>query len=223
MIHFHPDDNILAEYSAGSLSTALAISVKSHLYMCSKCRERVSQLNLVGSALVMNANIEDEDKNYHKQTFSALMERIRSTPNDTFPHERDQANSDPSLPPIIQSLIPERNQIKWHRVSPSLKQANLNTGQSKYEVCLHKISKGGKVAHHDHRGMEATLVLKGAFSDENGTYKAGDFILRYPGEKHRPCATQNQDCLCLSVTEAPVKLTGFLGTVLNPFLSFNPA
>ena len=60
MIRFHPDENMLVEYTAGSLSTALAIAVKAHLQMCSVCRERVSQLNMLGSVLLTNSEIKDE-------------------------------------------------------------------------------------------------------------------------------------------------------------------
>ncbi|RYZ78888.1 MAG: transcriptional regulator, partial [Moraxellaceae bacterium] len=99
----------------------------------------------------------------------------------------------------------------------------LVTGQNQYEVAFQRITSGGKVIEHDHRGLEVTLVLHGSFSDEGGVYNEGDFLVRNPGDVHRPTATQNQDCLCLSVTEAPVSVTGFFGKFINPFLTIKPA
>ena len=95
-------------------------------------------------------------------------------------------------------------------------------GERRYELALHKIDAGGKVPDHDHRGQEITVVLKGSFSDEDGVYQPGDFLVREPGESHRPMAAQNDDCICLSVLEAPIKLKG-LKSLLNPFLSFSPS
>lgn len=225
MIHFHPTEDMLVEYAAGSLDQALAISIKAHIEMCPECREKVSRYNQLGATLMMNEEVEHADEaEGQQQSFADLMTRIKSTSaNEQARFTPTAKPKNTTLPAVLDALLPARSKLKWRRVSPSLKQANLATGQNQYEVCLHKISKGGKVAHHDHRGLEVTLVLSGAFSDENGTYKKGDFVVRQPGERHRPCATQNQDCLCLSVVAAPVKLTGFMGTLINPLLRFNPA
>ena len=37
---------------------------------------------------------------------------------------------------------------------------------------------------------------------------------------HRPTADPGQDCLCLTVTDAPRRLTGWIGRWLNPFIRF---
>lgn len=177
----------------------------------------------------------------NEASFSALMAKIKTHEQQhSAPKSTTQLGSEPSvqsqaerqlrspykidgLPELVQKLIRNEGKLKWQFLSPSLKQARLRSGQNKYEVCLHKIRKGGKVASHDHRGTEITVILDGAFSDENGTYRKGDFLLREPGQKHRPTATQDQDCLCLSVVAAPVKISGFLGKLLNPFMRIHPA
>ena len=86
-----------------------------------------------------------------------------------------------------------------------------------------KISAGGVAPEHDHSGTEMTVVLKGSFSDKEGIYQEGDFILKEPGQIHQPISARNEDCLCLSVESAPVKLTGFFGRMVNPFIKHNAA
>ena len=88
---------------------------------------------------------------------------------------------------------------------------------------MQRICAGGTTPEHDHRGTEMTVVLEGSFSDEKGIYREGDFLLKEPGDVHQPVSARNQDCLCLSVQEAPVKLTGLWGKVLNPFIRLHPA
>jgi putative transcriptional regulator len=234
MITHHPDDNLLTEYSSGSLANALGVIVCAHLQTCLHCRKRVEQLNKLGAA-ILNQSIAEA---VQSESFEQLMTRIRSQNSETGvkdktsgPLEKPQElhstyANDPLLkqvPKVIAKLLPSDGKLKWKRVSAALKTAGLKTGQSEYEVAFQRISSGGKVVEHDHGGLEVTMVLCGSFSDEDGVYNKGDFLVRNPGEVHRPTATQNQDCLCISVVEAPVKITGLFGKLVNPFLSFKPA
>ncbi len=226
MITHHPDDNFLAEYASGGLAWALSVSVSAHLQMCPRCRQKVANLNTIGGAL-LNASIAEPCLT---DDFQQLMQRIDRHDSSTVVSQGESRQSfsstDPMLshlPKIIETLLGKSQALKWKRVSGSLKAAQLTTGQSDYEVAFQRISSGGKVVEHDHRGLEVTLVLKGSFSDEQGIYTEGDFLVRNTGEVHRPTATLNQDCLCLSVVAAPVRVTGFLGVLINPFLSFKPA
>lgn len=228
MITHHPDDNILTEYAGGSLATALGLIVCAHLQTCPHCRQRVEHLNKLGAA-ILNQSVAEPVQG---DTFAQLMERIRNqktaapAPEKKVPELHATYANDPMLkhvPKVIAKILPRDGKLKWQRASSSLKTARLTTGQQEYEVAFQRISSGGKVVEHDHRGLEVTLVLHGSFSDEDGVYSPGDFLVRTPGEVHRPTATQNQDCLCISVVEAPVKVTGLMGKFINPFLSFKPA
>lgn len=230
MINYHPDDNVLTEYASGSLAMALGLIVCAHLQACPHCRKRVEHLNKLGATILTQSVAEA----VQPETFEQLMTRIRTQHTDVAasdktikPQELHSAYmNDPLLkrvPKIIAKLLPRDGKLKWERVSKGLKSARLVTGQKQYEVAFQRITSGNKVVEHDHRGLEVTLVLCGSFSDEDGVYSEGDFLVRTPGEVHRPTATQNQDCLCISVVEAPVKVTGLFGKLINPFLSFKPA
>jgi len=232
MINHHPDDNLLAEYTSGSLAWALSLSVCAHIQLCPHCRQRAANLNKIGGALLNASPMEP----CAAGNFERLMQRISQqekspvlanvTSDVTGSVVTGPAVTDPmlsELPKVIAKLLPTNRKLKWQRVSSSLKTVRLTTGQRDYEVAFQRISSGGKVVEHDHGGVEVTLVLKGSFSDEQGVYSEGDFLVRNAGEVHRPTATLNQDCLCLSVVAAPVRVTGFLGHLINPFLSFRPA
>ncbi len=212
------------EFSSGNLDWAVSIAVSAHLQLCPTCKQKVTQLNTLGSAMLnRTASVAVEDKSFDK-----LMARIKNieknqeTPTITPKEEQSACERTRHLPSVVQKLIPKEKPLKWSFISPSLKAAQLDTGQNKYEVSFHKIKCGGKVAEHDHKGLEVTLILEGSFSDSEGNYVVGDFLVKKPGDVHRPIAAQDQDCLCLSVVEAPVKVTGLMGKVINPFLSVNP-
>jgi putative transcriptional regulator len=66
------------------------------------------------------------------------------------------------------------------------------------------------------------VVLRGGFSDADGDYQAGDFVVRTAGEVHRPAAWPHSDCLTLSVLDGPIYFQGWLARLANPFLKLRP-
>lgn len=242
MIHHHPSTDMLIEYANGSLPWALNIGVAAHVQLCKKCQQQVQLLNNIGGAALQSTSSEV----ISNDLFSRVMGRIdnlnekSATTNSAaqgLRQEEKKSNTEPpspiepkkftppltkvEVPAIIKKLLPEK--VKWRRISSALKSARLVTGQKQYEVCFHKIRKGGTVVEHDHRGLEITVVLEGSFSDKNGVYQRGDFLVKKPGDTHQPTAARNHDCLCLSICEAPVKVTGLMGFFINPFLNIRPA
>lgn len=224
MAQFHPEVELLVEYSAGRSDWAVNICIAAHLHFCPVCREKVAKLNQIGGHWLTRAEHVDVPEHCLTATLATLKgDKIQSSAVSATNAQIAKRNrSYDQLPPVIQKLIPASGKLPWTYAAPSLKVARLTTGQDKYEVCFHKIKKGGTVSEHDHNGRELTLVLEGQFSDENGIYSVGDFIAKQPGEKHRPTATRDQDCLCLSAVEAPVRLTGVFTRLLNPFLRVKP-
>ena len=241
MVNFHPSDNELIEFSAGNTDWALAICISSHIEHCPTCAQKLRSFNKIGGATlskgtkvavstdcfshllnkIKQSSTEETNENLQKSNTS-LVSAPTSEKLGT-----DQSNYDKhiisDLPQVIQKLVSKNMPLHWKRVAPALQEARITTGQDKYEVCFHKIKRGGKIAEHDHGGKEVTMVLRGSFSDEHGTYHVGDYLVKEAGQVHRPLAAQNQDCLCLSIIEAPVRLTGLKGKLINPFLSFKPA
>lgn len=242
MINFHPSDNDLIEFSAGNTDWALGICISSHIEHCPTCAQKLRSFNKIGGATLSKST----KTAVSNDSFSRLLNKIKQ--NEVKEKNAPQNKSNTSslipvsasknygknkdnytnqalddLPQVIQKLVANNKRLHWKRIAPALQEAQITTGQDKYEVCFHKIKRGGKIAEHDHGGKEITVVLRGSFSDEHGTYHVGDYLVKETGQIHRPLATQNQDCLCLSIIEAPVKLTGLTGKLINPFLSFRPA
>ena len=87
-----------------------------------------------------------------------------------------------------------------------------------FRTRLMRIKSGTAMPAHTHRGNELTLVLTGGFSDEHGHFLRGDLAEADASVKHQPVADPGEDCICLAVTDAPLRLTGPVGRLLNPFL-----
>ena len=214
MIQHHPDINTLAEFAAGTLDTAQAVAVSAHLHFCKQCAQSVQQMEKMGGAMLEELTPQHLPEN----SFDSLMQAI----DDSKPQIESTPKSHEALPTVVRQLM-DQEPLKWQKTNASLRTAPLTVGQKDYEVSLQCIQAGGTTPKHDHRGEEMTVVLKGSFSDENGIYQEGDFLMKEPGQVHQPVSAQNQDCLCLSVQEAPVKLTSLWGRFINPFIKLHPA
>ena len=86
-----------------------------------------------------------------------------------------------------------------------------------YTFKLHHLL-SDKAPAHTHRGSETTIVLQGAFADQKGVFNQWDFVVLTDQDEHKPVAVGSEDCITLSVLSAPIKLTGTLTRMLNPFI-----
>lgn len=217
MTQHHPDTQWLTEYVAGTLSDAHALCVSTHLTYCAKCAREVNQLQTVGAAVF---DQQPPCEAVKPGTFDRVLERIGSAPVDA-PAEVTPADTGGTYPAVINKLVPGGfDKLRWTKLGKRIRVAQLQRLDEQRELALHKLLPGGAVASHDHHGQEITVVLCGSFSDEDGVYSNGDFLLRQPGQTHRPTVKGNKECICLSVTDAPVKFTGLLTRLLNPLVAY---
>ena len=222
-VQLHPDADLLVEYSSGSLSPAMCVSVSAHLHFCDSCRDENLRLTEIGGSLLSQVAPEILSASALDNVFAKIDTEAADDvlKPRTVSKQTTTGTELSALPEMIQNLIPT-DEPNWRFLSPSLRAAAIPVGEASCELAWHKIKAGGSTPTHDHKGREVVVVLKGSFSDEDGIYSEGDFIVHHPGEVHRPQASQNEECICLSVLEAPLRLTGTFHRFLNPLFSFNP-
>ena len=107
--------------------------------------------------------------------------------------------------------------IKWRPIGLGVKQSLLKTSGNSTARLLY-IPAGTAVPHHSHNGNELTLVLKGAFEDEVARFGPGDVEMADEDLDHQPIAVEGEDCICLAVTDAPLKFQTFVHKLVQPFL-----
>lgn len=235
MARHHPDNNLLLEYAAGTLDWGLSLAVSAHLHMCNQCRQQVLHLNHIGGALLEMAPAELPSR----ETFRRLMGKIEQfqagDDDNPAPGFRPAKNigariakidrniSDDAafgnLPKVLRKLLQDPG-LKWEKFSKYVRIARPATGQNGFEVFFYRIARGGSMPQHSHSGLEVTLVLNGCFSDVDGIYAPGDFLIREGDEDHAPTATEDQECLCLCIEAAPIVFSGLRGWLNRPLSYF---
>ncbi|MFT2098497.1 ChrR family anti-sigma-E factor [Marinomonas sp. 2405UD66-6] len=226
MTLYHPSIEMLTDYAAGSLPLAHSLCVSAHLEHCRECQQQVRKLEMVGSHLFDQAVTDHHHLNSLKESLLKKLTQAESKQDE----EVLQATIEPKtteekfwdnykIPNSLRQFISNSyEELNWMRLSPSFKIATLHNEKGGAQIALTRVKAGSHMPHHAHTGEEITLVLEGAFSDESGVYRKGDFISRDASHKHKPIVTKDAECICLTVLDAPIEFTGWLARLLNPII-----
>ena len=214
MARFHPTDEHLMAYAGGALDEARGLLVATHLALCPDCRGAVGRFEAVGGDLIDQAPMAPLGRDALARMMARLDEPAPPAP------ARRPIPGDPLLPEPLRGRLGVRlADLRWRRRIGMLAEVELpiaGAGTAK----LLRIGAGGAMPRHTHTDEELTLVLSGGFTDDAGHYLRGDVALGDPGITHRPVADPGEDCICLAVVVGEVRLPGFLGRVLAPFVRF---
>jgi putative transcriptional regulator len=201
-----PVDALLAGYALGTLSRPLSVLVESHLCLNTVNRGYVAALEaLCGVVLSETTGKPLSKRDERLAAIFALDDRDAAPPIPMI--------VDPVLPsPLARFIGHGLDRVSWKSVMPGLKEHRLSD-----EASLLWIGAGRRMPNHTHEGTEATLVLKGSFSDLTGEYLRGDIAIGDEDLDHRPIAGTAEDCICFVVNDAPLRLTGPVGRFIELF------
>lgn len=210
--NFHPELDFITEFAAGSLPLAQSACVSLHITHCRHCQQTAGQLADLGANLFEAQEPMPVD--------DILLHAVLARLDEEKPLEyANKKSSEKDTPAILQRLMRgDFSDLSWKNIGATLSISYLKTGDPDHEVALYHIRAGGRIPEHTHRGTEMTLILEGGFSDANGSYHKGDFLVRRADDVHAPTALQSEDCICLAVLDAPLKFTDWKFRWMNPFL-----
>jgi putative transcriptional regulator len=212
-IKHHLTDDILMAYSAGTLPEAFNLMVASHISLCDVCRAQAESFDAVGGELL------DTSKSAHtSMTADSLAATFALI--DAHPYETITMKTRPKgvLPSPLQDYVGgDLESVKWRAIGLGVKQAVLPTS-SDASARLLFIPAGAAMPDHGHEGIEMTMVLQGAFQDEDDYFACGDVEFADSDLHHTPIADIHTDCICLAVTDAPLKFKGIIPRIAQRFI-----
>lgn len=211
-IKHHLNDAVLMAYSAGTLPEAFNLIVAAHLSLCDSCRAQAESFDALGGALLEQNADTDMDNNSFANTMDLIAGGDIAV---TMP----AAEMTPGvLPKPIQDYVGgDLDSIKWKPIGMGVKQAILPTSKDATARLL-LIPAGTAMPDHGHKGTEMTMVLKGAFQDDDGYFTRGDVEIADSDLHHTPVADTHEDCICLAVADAPLEFNRLLPKIAQRFL-----
>ena len=219
-VQHHISDELLLDYATGNLTEGWSIAVATHLALCPTCRDRLSFMEHTGGQLLEAAD-ENETPATSDDSWAAMKAKLSSDGSARVSAAKPvKAPADiPVLPEPLRSYLGgDVEALKWKALGRGAYHIPIKTGDLGSQVRLLKIPAGKPVPEHSHGGRELTLVLKGAFTDGATVFKRGDIEEADETLTHQPVATPDEDCICLAVTDAPLKFKSFLVRLVQPVL-----
>jgi putative transcriptional regulator len=140
---------------------------------------------------------------------------------DAPPAPQGSAPNDPLLPmPLAAYLGMSSEDIPWKTLVKGLQHFRVKLPKRAGEIRLLKARPGLRLLKHSHRGMEMTMVLKGAYKDATGEYHRGDVSDLDEDIEHQPKVMAGEECICIIASEKPARYSDLLPRLLQPIMGF---
>ena len=210
-VRHHPEDALLLVYAAGGLDGAMSLILATHLTFCARCRGLVARQEEIGGALLEELLPVPMEEGGLDRVLARLDEPVETSAS--------WASNDNTPAPLRAVLGRDLSQACWRKMGPSLSYITLYR-RGTVAVRLLRGAPRTDVGRHSHRGMEYTLVLRGGYTDETGTYEPGDFQTASADVHHNPVADPEEDCINLAVTTGPLRVEGWMQKIAARLFGF---
>jgi putative transcriptional regulator len=211
-IQHHPGEELLLGYASGAANEAVSLLVASHLALCLQCRVTVAAAEVAGGSLLTQVAPVALDQRAYQSVLSRL-----DAPSAAVLREAKLTSEVPA--PLQAYIGTDFERVPWRHITPRLAHYPL-VARGGTRARLIRAMPGAGVATHTHRGEEWTLVLTGAYHDENDRYAAGDVQSTTPDIRHQPVAEPGPVCINLAVTDAPLVFEGLLPKIVGKIFGF---
>ena len=208
---------LISQYALGQLPRAAALLAQSYLEMNPHQRHTADRIEQVGGWSLEKA----EPVAMRAATSDALLAQFEGTAVMSAPRRKSTSEAHESALPssLLAAIGQPLSEVSWKWRGIGAYEHRLSALEDDGIVArLLRIEPGKAVPQHTHEGMEATLVVSGAYSDDAGRFGPGDIELADDAVDHKPIAERGETCICFAVTEAPMQLTGRIGRIFQSLL-----
>ncbi len=215
MISHHPPFEMIVDYATGALPAGVALVAATHAAMCPECRSAVEQLETLGGILVGDMEAEPLEG----KLLTSVMDKLDEpeVPASANTRTLDAATRKLIPPPLRRYVTRSLKDLNWRSIAGVMKEARLAVRTRGVTVSLMHLPPG-RAPKHGHYGHEYSLVLAGGYKDAGQQFLPGDFSMKDSGDVHQQVIDPDGGCICLVALDAPLRLTGLAGRLLNPFL-----
>ncbi len=215
-IRHHPTDETLAAYAAGTLDPGRRLVVASHVERCAACRGFLRGIERVAGVMLEDLSPAPMPPDALTHTLARIdREPAVTVVRSDLPPASLQLSDEPNLPACLKPFEMGR----WRWVGPGVGMRSIIVPDAgNVRVFLLKGSPGIQLPQHTHKGTELTSILSGSFHHDGGDFYAGDFEEADDSVEHRPVVGKDKACICLVALDGQLKLSGWMGALLNPFV-----
>ncbi len=215
-VHHMPAE-LLLDYASGTLAESWSLVVACHLTLCPHCRRELAAIEATAGAMLEQIAPQP----VRSAGFSAVAARLG--PQEAAQTATASAPAEDGLPrPLREYLGIGLKDIRWRWSGTGLQSFALPMRKARGGmVSLLKVAPGAGLPMHTHTGDEMTLVLSGGYTVGESAFRRGDVEIADGSIEHSPTAMTDRPCICLVVTDAPLRFSGSFGWLLNQWARFS--
>jgi putative transcriptional regulator len=207
-------DEWLLSYAAGNLSHGRSLVVASHLAYHDDIRETVASAEALGGVLLDSMDTASVSDNVLDEVLSRLEVETETILKTVDVPPRSQV-----LPqPLLEYTGRDVDALNWRFMGPGMSSARLWDGPNDERLWLLKARGGVMVPEHGHSGEEWTLILKGSYHTSAGHFGVGDIDVAGEETVHQPIIDADEECICLVMTEGPIRLKSIIARMVQPII-----
>ncbi|QDL99425.1 histidine kinase [Rhodopseudomonas palustris] len=215
-VRHHISDDLLLSYAAGTLDEASSLLVATHLALCPHCRIRAAAADALGGQMLDALPAAEVTPDLWRN----VVARTQTEPElaSAMPASALRPRSDIVIPEPLRSYLgTDLAGLRWTRLAPWVQQISIDIPGCGPRARMLRFEAGTRVLEHGHSGRELTLVLHGTLCDGTAVMRRGDVAETDERTEHQPQAGPDGDCICLAVTDAPLRFKSRLARLLQPW------
>lgn len=220
----HLDQATIVSFAAGALSPEMAAVAATHMEVCELCRERLSDAERIGGALLGQQQPAEADMARAAHLREAMLGLLDEEPKieartaDAPMPRTDAPTPLDCLPLPLQPYFGRSwRALRWRWMAPGVHMIRAARGSGDTLILL-KIAPGKSMPMHSHQGTELTQILQGAYDDALGHFAPGDVADLGNEIEHQPITAPGVPCVCVAALDAPLRFPGWLARKLQPLV-----
>lgn len=211
-------DLLLMDYAAGTLLEAEALAVACHLSHSRRASRLVREYEAIGGALMDQCcDPVALSENCLNDVLSRLDDPVIEEKPTRTPFKNVAKFEDINIPDPLLNYVEDVTKPRWRRAFSHVEFFDVPLSCCKTKARLVRVPPGSYIPQHSHKGLEITLVLKGGFTDEIGSYEEGDLVVLDDTIVHTPTTNDEDGCVYLMATSSPLCPKDLLSRALNQF------
>ncbi|WP_051279560.1 ChrR family anti-sigma-E factor [Hellea balneolensis] len=206
-------DDVITDYAIGALSPAKHVMLACQSEISQAVSERVAFQEDLAASMLEDGSSQSLSPLFMGNVLANLPPQERSDLNTSSDPENGLAPK--SLRHMLGHGLQDMN---WKSLVPGVAVHDIMGDRKTKDgdrLYLLKAKGGMKMPEHSHNGEEWTLILTGSYTVGEQLFTRGDMHIEDESETHSPHIDEGEDCICLVMTQGPLKMQGWLPKVVQ--------
>ena len=207
------NEDAITDYALGTLSPAKHVMLACQSEISEAVAERVAFQEDVAASLIEDGASESLSPLFMGNVLANL------PPQEGGKTVAANTNSEGLAPKSLRHMLGHGlTDMKWKSLIPGVAVHDIMGNRKTVDgdrLYLLKAKGGMRMPDHSHNGEEWTLILTGSYTVGEKRFTRGDMHIEGEDEIHAPHIDEGEDCICLVMTQGPLRMQGWLPKVVQ--------